>query len=40
MNRKGLEERREDLKSQMQSLLEKAKIETRSLTEEEATQFD
>ena len=40
MNRKGLEERREDLKSQMQSLLEKAKIETRSLTEEETTQFD
>ena len=40
MNRKGLEERKNDLKSQMSALLDTAKTEQRAMTEEETTQFD
>lgn len=40
MNRKGLEEKRNDLKSQMNAMLETAKTEERALTEEEVSNFD
>lgn len=40
MNRKGLEEKRNDLKSQMSSLLEIAKTEERAMSEEEVSKFD
>lgn len=40
MNRKGLEEKRNDLKSQMSSLLETAKAEERAMNEEEVAKFD
>lgn len=40
MNRKGLEEKRIDLKSQMNSLLETAKTEERAMNEEEVSKFD
>ncbi len=40
MNRKGLEEQRNDLKSQMTSLLETAKAEERAMNEEEVAKFD
>lgn len=40
MNRKGLEEKRNDLKNQMTSLLEKAKKEERALSEDETSKFD
>ena len=40
MNRKGLEERKNDLKSQLSALLDTAKAEKRELTNEETTQFD
>ena len=40
MNIKGLEEKRNDLKSQMSEMLETAKTETRALTEEEVSKFD
>ena len=40
MNRKGLEEKRNDLKSQMTSLLETAKKEERALSEDETSKFD
>lgn len=40
MNRKGLEEKRNDLKSQMSSLLETAKAEERAMNEEEVSKFD
>ena len=40
MNRKGLEEKRNDLKSQMSALLETAKTEQRAMTEAEMSTFD
>lgn len=40
MNRKGLEERRIDLKSQMTEMLETAKAEQRAMSSEEETKFD
>lgn len=40
MNLKGLEEKRNDLKSQMTSLLETAKAEERAMNEEEVSKFD
>lgn len=40
MNRKGLEERRNDLKSQMATMLDTAKAEERALSEEEVSKFD
>ena len=40
MNRKGLEEKRNDLKSQMTALLDTAKAEERAMTEEEVSNFD
>lgn len=40
MNRKGLEEKRNDLKSEMSSMLENAKAEERALTQEEVAKFD
>lgn len=40
MNIKGLEEKRNDLKSQMSSLLETAKVEERAMNEEEVSKFD
>lgn len=40
MNRKGLEEKRNDLKSQMSTLLETSKKEERAMTEEEVSKFD
>ena len=40
MNIKGLEEKRNDLKSQMSSLLETAKTEERAMNEEEVAKFD
>lgn len=40
MNIKGLEERRNDLKSQMNAILDTAKAETRAMTSEEITKFD
>ena len=40
MNRKGLEERKNDLMSQMSVLLDTAKTEKRELTDEEQTSFD
>lgn len=40
MNIKGLEEKRNDLKSQMTSLLENAKAEERAMNEEEVAEFD
>lgn len=40
MNRKGLEEKRNDLKSQMSALLETSKTEERAMTEEEVSKFD
>ena len=40
MNLKGLEEKRNDLKSQMSSLLETAKAEERAMNEEEVAKFD
>lgn len=40
MNRKGLEEKRNDLKAQMSALLETAKTEQRAMTEKETKQFD
>lgn len=40
MNRKGLEEKREELKQEMQSILDQAKTETRSLNEAEIKKFD
>ena len=40
MNRKGLEEKRNDLKNQMTSLLENAKKEERALSEDETSKFD
>lgn len=40
MNRKGLEERRNDLKGQMSALLDTAKAEKRAMTDEEVTKFD
>ena len=40
MNRKGLEERKNDLKSQMSALLDTAKQEKRALTDEEKSKFD
>ena len=40
MNIKGLEEKRNDLKGQMTTMLETAKAETRAMTSEEITKFD
>ena len=40
MNRKGLEERKNDLKGQMSALLDTAKAEQRAMTEAETNQFD
>lgn len=40
MNRKGLEERKNDLKSQLSAMLNTAKAEKRELTDEEQTSFD
>ena len=40
MNRKGLEERKIDLKSQMTALLDTAKVEKRAMTETETKKFD
>ena len=40
MNRKGLEEKKVDLKGQMSALLETAKTEKRAMTDEETKQFD
>ena len=40
MNIKGLEEQRNDLKSQMMSLLETAKAEERAMADEEVAKFD
>lgn len=40
MNRKGLEEKRNDLKSQMTALVETSKTEERAMTEEEVSKFD
>lgn len=40
MNRKALEERRNDLKSQMSNLIENSKKENRALTENEVAEFD
>ena len=40
MNIKGLEEKRNDLKSQMTALLDTAKAEERAMTEEEVSNFD
>lgn len=40
MNRKGLEERKNDLKSQMTDLLDNAKAEKRAMTVEETKKFD
>lgn len=40
MNIKGLEERRNDLKAQMEALLDTAKAEERAMTSEEITKFD
>lgn len=40
MNRKGLEEKRNDLKSQMSALLETSKKEERAMTEQEVANFD
>jgi HK97 family phage major capsid protein len=40
MNRKGLEERKNDLKGQLSALLDTAKMEKRELTDEENTKFD
>lgn len=40
MNRKGLEERKNDLKGQMSALLNTAKAEKRALTDKEVTKFD
>lgn len=40
MNRKGLEERKNDLKDQLSALLDTAKVEKRELTDEEKASFD
>lgn len=40
MNIKGLKEKREDLKNQMRSILDSAKVEERALSDEEASKFD
>ena len=40
MNRKGLEEKRNDLTSQMTALVDNAKAEERAMTEEEVANFD
>lgn len=40
MNRKGLEERKNDLKNQMSAMLETAKQENRALADEETKKFD
>ena len=40
MNRKGLEENRNDLRSQMTALVETAKAEERAMSEEEVAKFD
>ena len=40
MNIKGLEEKRNDLKSQMEAMLDTAKAEERAMTSEEITKFD
>ena len=40
MNIKGLEEKRNDLKSQMETMLDTAKAEVRAMTSEEITKFD
>lgn len=40
MNRKGLEEKKIDLKGQMSALLDTAKAEQRAMTDEETNQFD
>lgn len=40
MNIKGLEEKRNDLKSQMEEMLNTSKKEARALTDEEASKFD
>lgn len=40
MNRKGLEEKKNDLKGQMSAILDTAKAEKRALTDEEKTKFD
>lgn len=40
MNRKGLEEKRNDIKSQMTALVETSKAEERAMTEEEVSKFD
>lgn len=40
MNLKGLEEKRNDLKSQMSSLVDTAKAEERAMTDEEVSKFD
>ena len=40
MNIKGLEEKRNDLKSQMNAMLDTAKTEERAMTSEEITKFD
>ena len=40
MNIKGLEERRSDLKGQLEALLDTAKAEERAMTSEEITKFD
>lgn len=40
MNIKGLKEKREDLKNQMRSILDSAKAEERTLSDEEASKFD
>lgn len=40
MNKKGLEERKNDLKNEMSALLDSAKLEQRALTDEETQKFD
>ena len=40
MNRKGLEEKRNDLKGQMSALLDSAKTENRAMTDDETAKFD
>ena len=40
MNTKGLEEKRNDLKGQMEAMLDTAKAEERAMTSEEITKFD
>ena len=40
MNIKGLEEKRNDLKGQMETMLDTAKAEERAMTSEEISKFD